>query len=86
METVELSQQQSLRIAELPDDYQVVGVDGSGPLVRNSTGQVLRVQQNGCLTAVTFEDKRGLADHGADEPGRLGGGVPATTPYTSVCG
>jgi hypothetical protein len=86
METVELSQQQSLRIAELPDGYQVVGIDGSGPLVRESTGQVLRVQQNGRLTAATVEGKLGLADHGADEPGRLAGGVRATTPYTSVCG
>jgi hypothetical protein len=86
MEAVEFSQQQSLRIAELPEDYQVVGVDGCGPLVRKPPGQVLCVQQSGRLTRVTTAAKRGIADHGADEPGHLAGGVQATTPYTSVSG
>jgi hypothetical protein len=86
MEAVEFSQQQSLRIAELPEDYRVVGVDGRGPLVRKPTGQVLRVQQNGRLTAATTAAKRGRADRGADEPDRLAHGVQMATPYTSVWG
>jgi hypothetical protein len=73
METAELSRQQRLRIAELPEDYRVIGIDRSAPLVRKPTGQILRIQQNGRLTAATTADKRRLA-------------VPATTLYTSVWG
>jgi len=73
METVELSEDQWRRIEELPEDYQVVGVDRSAPLVRKPTGQVLRVQQNGRLSAATAADKRRLA-------------VPATTLYASAWG
>jgi hypothetical protein len=47
METAELSRQQRLRIAELPEDYRVIGIDRSAPLVRNPTGQILRIQQTG---------------------------------------
>ena len=61
METVELSQQQSARMAELPEDYRVVGVDHSEPLVRKPTGQILRIQQNGRLTAATIAATRRLA-------------------------
>jgi hypothetical protein len=61
METVELSQQQSARMAELPEDYRVVGVDHSAPLVRKPTGQILRIQQNGRLTAATIAARRRLA-------------------------
>ena len=86
MQTVELTQRQSLRIAELPEDYRVVGADGSAPLVRKPTGQVLRIQQNGRLTAATTAAKRRLADRRADQAERLAGGVLATTPYTSVFG
>ena len=85
METVELSTQQSLRIAELPEDYRVVGVDGRAPLVRKPTGQVLRIQHNGRLTAATIEAKRGLAVRRADED-RSPGGPLVVTPYTSVSG
>jgi hypothetical protein len=80
METVKLSRQQSLRIAELPEDYSVVGSDGRAPLVRKLNGQVLRVQQNGRLTAAT----RGPADNGAKGE-RLDRKWRAT-PYTDVCG
>ncbi len=39
MEAVELSQQQSARMAELsPEDYRVAGVERRAPLVRKSTG------------------------------------------------
>jgi hypothetical protein len=85
METLRLTDQQSLRIAELPEDYRVVGVDGSAPLIRKPTGQLLRIQQNGRLIAATIAAKRRLADRRAGEPARLGG-VLATTPYTSVLG
>jgi hypothetical protein len=70
MEAVELSQQQSLRIAELPEDYLVVGVHGRAPLVREPTGQVLRIQPDGRLTGAKS----------------LTGGVRPTMPYTSVSG
>jgi hypothetical protein len=86
MGTMRLTDQQSLRIAELPEDYRVVGVDGSTPLVRKPTGQVLRIQQNGRLTAATIAAKRGLAERRADEAARLAGGVRATTLYTDVLG
>jgi len=78
-----LTDQQSLRIAELPEDYRVVGVDGRAPLVRKPTGQVLRIQQNGRLIAATIAAKRRLADRHADEATRFTG-VQARTPYGSV--
>jgi len=61
METVELSHQQSARMAELPEDYRVVGVEHSAPLVRKPSGQIIRIQQNGRLTAATVAAKRRLA-------------------------
>jgi hypothetical protein len=62
METVELSQQQSARMAELPEDYRVVGVERSAPLVRKPTGQIIRIQQNGRLSAATIAARRRLAN------------------------
>ncbi len=41
METGELSQQQSARMAELPEDYRVVGVERRAPLARRPTGQII---------------------------------------------
>jgi hypothetical protein len=64
VETVKLTDQQSLRIAELPEEYRVVGVDRRSPLVRKPTGQVLRIQQNGRLIAATVGARRRLADRG----------------------
>ena len=61
METVELSQQQSARMAELPEDYRVVGVERRAPLVRKPTGQIIRIQQNGRVTAATMAARRRLA-------------------------
>ena len=61
METVELSQQQSARMAELPEDYRVVGVERRTPLVRKPTGQIIRIQQNGRLAAATIAPRRRLA-------------------------
>jgi hypothetical protein len=60
-----LTNQQTLRIAELPDDYRVVGVDGSSPLARKPTGQLLRIQQNGRLIAATIAAKRRLPERRA---------------------
>ena len=88
MEHVELSRQQSLRMGELPEDYRVVGIDGREPLVRKPTGQVLRVQPNGRLTAATMVARRRLAErragngssaHVGPEPG-----APAVTRESSV--
>ena len=86
MGTMRLTDQQSLRIAELPEDYRVVGVDRSAPLVRKPTGQVLRIQQNGRLPPATIAAKRGLAERRADEAARLAGGVRSATLYTDVLG
>ena len=61
MEAVELSRQQSARMAELPEDYRVVGVERRTPLLRKPSGQIIRIQQNGRVTAATTEARRGLA-------------------------
>jgi hypothetical protein len=61
MEIVELSQQQSARMAELPGDYRVVGIERRTPLVRKPTGQIIRIQQNGRVTAATMAARRQLA-------------------------
>lgn len=84
MATITLTDQQSLRIAELTNDYRVVGVDHSAPFVRKPRGQIMRIQQNGRLTAATVAEKRRLADRRANRAPRHG--VRATTPYTSVIG
>jgi hypothetical protein len=61
MEALELSKQQSARMAELPEDYRVVGVDQNAPLVRKPTGQIVRIQQNGRLIAATIAARRRVA-------------------------
>jgi len=61
MEAVELSQHQSARMAELPEDYRAVGVERRTPLVRKPTGQIIRIQQNGRVTAATMAARRRLA-------------------------
>ena len=60
MEVVELSQQQSARMAELPEDYRVVGVDHRTPLVRKPSGQIMRIQQNGRAIVATSAARRSL--------------------------
>jgi len=85
---IKLTDQQSLRIAELPEDYRVIGVDRRAPLVRKPSGQVLRIQQDGRLIAASprlAERQPADADRRSDGD-RDAGGVPATTPYTSVSG
>ena len=84
METMRLTDQQSLRIADLPEEYRVVGVDRSAPFVRKPTGQLMRIQQDGRLTVATVAAKGRLAARRANQAGRLDGGVMASTPYTSV--
>jgi hypothetical protein len=54
MEAVELSQRHSACMAELPDDYRVVGVERTAPLVRKPGGQIIGVQHDGRLTAATI--------------------------------
>ena len=85
METVKLTDQQSLRIADLPENYRVVGVDRSAPFVRKPTGQLMRIQPDGRLTAATIAARHRLTDRRVARGRRLGG-VRATTPYTSVMG
>jgi hypothetical protein len=52
LKTVELSRQQSARMAELPEDCRVVGVERRTPLVRKPSGQLIRIQQHGRMAAV----------------------------------
>ena len=60
MEAIELSQQQRARVAELPENYRVVGVDRSAHLLRKPSGQIMRIQQNGRLIAATIAARRRL--------------------------
>jgi hypothetical protein len=73
MQTMELTNQQSLRIDELPEDYQMIGVVRSTPFVRKPTGQIMSIQRDGSLTAATIAAKRTLADRRT----RSGGAWPA---------
>ena len=54
METVELSEQQRARMAELPEDYRVVRVERRTPVVPKPSGQIIRIQQDGRMTAATI--------------------------------
>ena len=74
METLRLTHQQSVRIADLPENYRVVGVDRSAPFVRKPRGQL----------AATVAAKGRLAARRADQEERLDSGVRASNPYTSV--
>lgn len=60
MQSMTLTNQQSLRIAELPEDYQMIGIVRSTPFVRKPTGQIMRIQQDGRLTAATVAAKHTL--------------------------
>jgi hypothetical protein len=75
METMTLTDQQRLCIADLPADYRMIGVDRSAPFVLKPTGQIMRIQQNGRLTSATTAARRRLADPDAEERGRLAGGM-----------
>jgi hypothetical protein len=84
--TVRLTEEQSVRIAELPPDYRVVGVDARAPLVRRPAGQLLRIQPNGHLVAATLAEGRMLAEQGEEdeEVRSLPDGPVFATPYTAV--
>ena len=84
MDTVRLTDQQSLRIADLPNSYRVVGVDHSAPFVRKPTGQLMLIQRDGRLIAATIAAKGRLAARSVNQDERLGRGVRASNPYTSV--
>lgn len=79
METIKLTAQQSVCIAGLPDSDRVVGFDRQAPFVRRSTGEMLRIEPDGRLTAAP-DAKRDFSDR-VNRARRLGG-VEATTPYT----
>jgi hypothetical protein len=70
MVTLKLTDQQSARIAELPAEYRVVGVDYSAPLVLKPAGQLLRIQPNGRLVNATIAARRRLEDRRAIADGR----------------
>ena len=84
METLRLTDQQRVRIADLPENYRVVGVDRSAPFVRKPRGQLMRIQQDGRLIAATIAAKGRLAARSVNQDERLGRGVRASNPYTSV--
>jgi len=54
METVELIRQQSACTAELPEEYRVVGDERRTSPVRKPSGQIIRIQQDGRMTAATI--------------------------------
>jgi hypothetical protein len=66
METTKLTDQQSLRIAELPRDYRVVAIDRSTPVIRKPSGQLLRIQPNGRLVAATIAARQKLEESRLD--------------------
>jgi hypothetical protein len=84
METLKLTDQQGLSIAELPEGDRVIGVDRSAPFVRKPTGQILRIQQDGNMTAATVAARSRLTDRRAHQAVHVSGGVQATSLYTSV--
>jgi hypothetical protein len=81
VDTVKLTDQQSLRIADLPPDFRVVGMDRGAPFVRKPSGEMLRIHQNGRLTPATLAAKRRLAGR-RDADHRDKGPIAAVSPYT----
>jgi hypothetical protein len=73
MQTMTLTEQQRLRMAELPADYRMIGVDRSAPFVRKPTGQIMRIHQNGTLTSATVAAKHRLADRRGENRHHLAG-------------
>jgi hypothetical protein len=82
VETTKLTEQQSRRIAGLPGSDRVVGFDRNAPVVRRATGEMLRIQRDGRLTAATDAAEREFSRRLSAM--RRRGGVEATTPYTQV--
>jgi hypothetical protein len=64
--TGRLGQQQTAGTAELPEDYGVVAFEPSAPMVRWSSWEVIRIQQNGRLTAAAIAARRRLATAASD--------------------
>jgi hypothetical protein len=48
-------------MAELPEDYRVVEVERRTPPMRTRTGQIIRIQQDGRVSAATIAATRRLA-------------------------
>jgi hypothetical protein len=82
METMTLTEQQRLHIAELPADYRMIGVDRSAPFVRKATGRIMCIQQNGTLTSATVAAERRLTDRPAEHRERLVGGLTDSSDLT----
>jgi hypothetical protein len=79
-----LTAQKSTQVAELPDEYRVVGLDHGAPLIRKPNGQVLRTQQNGRPVGGVTEARCRPAARHRDERDRLAARWGAT-PYTQPC-
>jgi hypothetical protein len=79
-----LTAQKSTQVAELPDEYRVVGLDHGAPLIRKPNGQVLRIQQNGRPVGGVTEARCRPAARHRDERDRLAARWGAT-PYTQPC-
>jgi hypothetical protein len=84
METMRLSEGQSLRIANLPDGYRVVGIDRGAPCVRKPSGQIQCVLRDGRLIAATVSAMRRLETLQPTHPPQRAGALRAVSPYTSV--
>jgi hypothetical protein len=82
MQTMTLTEQQRLRIAELPADYRMIGVDRSTPFVRKPAGQIMGIQENGTLTSATVAAKRRLAERRAENGKGLVGGLTHSSDLT----
>ncbi len=82
MQTMTLTEQQHLRIAELPADYRMIGLDRRAPFVLKPAGQIMRIQQNGTLTSATVAAKHRLADRRAENMERLVGGLTQSSDLT----
>ena len=81
METIRLIDQQSLRIAELPEDYWVIGVASRRPRCASPPDSSCASSR----TAARPQPRAGSPNAAPGEAARLGG-VLATTPYTRVFG
>jgi hypothetical protein len=86
METTRLTNVQSLRIANLPAGYRVVGIDAGLPYVRKPAGQLMRIRHDGRLIAASVAARRRLEANRSRQQGDQVGELRATAPYTSVMG
>jgi hypothetical protein len=84
METMRLTETQSLRIANLPAGYRVVGIDRGAPCIRKPSGQLQRITRDGRLVSATLAAMRGFEARGPTHPGEQTDELRAVSPYTSV--